>query len=201
MKYGFRKQLVAAVAIPFALVASSCSDSQEQEQAPPSTPSPVVVETPAPEPVAADTLAADTLAADTPSVTPGPNTAASTQPAATPPASSRGRTTADGVYTMAQASRGENHFQNICSACHNATDFTGSHFSHSWGSRTVGDIHEFISDNMPMDAPGSLTAQEYTDIVAYFIRQNGYPAGQTELPTSTATLKQIRFAPALAAGD
>lgn len=102
---------------------------------------------------------------------------------------------------MAQANRGQNTFQNICSTCHNATDFEGSHFSHNWGSRSVGDIHEFISQNMPMDAPGSLTAQEYTDVVAFFIRQNGYPAGQTELPTSTEALKQIKFAPALAAGD
>lgn len=201
MKYGFRKELVAAaVAIPFALVAGGCSGGGDSEQDPASIPTDTIVEAPAPGPeVEPDTVVVDTVteaAAETPAPTTTPATQVASQPAAP-----RGRTTADGIYTMAQATRGENTFANICSTCHNATDFVGSHFTHNWGSRSVGDIHEFISGNMPMDAPGSLTAQEYTDIVAFFIRQNGYPAGQTELPASTEALKQIRFAPALAAGD
>ncbi len=133
---------------------------------------------------------------------PAPASAAPTAPASQPapaaspaparPASSA-KTARDGIYTMAQANRGQADFQTFCSACHNATDFQGSHFQLGWGSRPVGDVHQFVSEMMPMDAPGSLTAQQYADIIAFFLSQNGYPAGQTELPSSNAALKQIRF--------
>jgi hypothetical protein len=199
MKYGFRKELVtAAVAIPLALVASGCSSPEEQEPSV-STPSTTasVPATPAPAPTA-DTVVA---AADSASSKPSTAAAAAGSTPAAAPAAGSGRTTADGVYTRAQAARGESTFQNICTACHNAQEFRGSHFAQSWGSRTVGDIHQFISEMMPMDAPGSLTAQEYADVVAFFISQNGYPAGQTELPTSNAALKQIKFAPSSASDD
>lgn len=106
------------------------------------------------------------------------------------------RIASEGVYTVAQAERGSTAFETSCSTCHNVEEFTGTTFQGTWGARTMADIHQFISEMMPMDAPGSLTTQQYTDIVAFIIRANGFPAGSTELPTSTEALRQIRFQPA-----
>jgi hypothetical protein len=198
MKYGFRKELVtAAVTVCLALVVSGCSSPQEQDPLPANAGATASTAPPpaTPAPTPADTAPADTSSESETAPEPDPS-----EPAA-PRASAGGKTTSDGIYTMAQAARGEATFMNICTTCHNAQEFRGSHFSQGWGSRTVGDLHQFISEMMPMDAPGSLTAQEYADVVAFFIRQNGYPAGQTELPTSNEALKQIKFSAAPATGD
>ena len=49
---------------------------------------------------------------------------------------------------------------------------------------------------MPQNRPGRLTRQQNADILAYLLSANQFPAGQTELPTETERLKQIRFEPA-----
>ena len=46
---------------------------------------------------------------------------------------------------------------------------------------------------MPMDNPGSLPPQNYADVVAYFFRANGFPAGKDELPIVADHLKLIRI--------
>jgi hypothetical protein len=46
---------------------------------------------------------------------------------------------------------------------------------------------------MPDDDPGSLTGQQYADLLAYVFSLNKFPAGTTELATNTEPLKQIRF--------
>lgn len=124
---------------------------------------------------------------------PAPETPAPDQPAA---AAAEARTVSDGVFTVDQARRGEQAFQRSCAACHNIAEFSGSGFQQVWDDRSLGDIHRTISTMMPQDAPGSLTAQQYTDIITYMLRENGYPAGQTELPPISATLRQIRIVPA-----
>jgi len=44
---------------------------------------------------------------------------------------------------------------------------------------------------MPMDAPGSMKPQEYSDILAYFLSINGYPAGTTELAGGEEAIKAV----------
>jgi len=46
---------------------------------------------------------------------------------------------------------------------------------------------------MPKNEPGSLTPQEYADVVAYLLRMNRMPPGSDELSTDVATLKKIRI--------
>jgi hypothetical protein len=46
---------------------------------------------------------------------------------------------------------------------------------------------------MPYDAPGSLTKQQYADVVAYVLKMNGYAAGEAELTPSAAALKKINL--------
>ena len=44
---------------------------------------------------------------------------------------------------------------------------------------------------MPMDAPGSLTLQEYTDVVTYILELNEIPAGNTELAGEESRLQEV----------
>jgi hypothetical protein len=53
----------------------------------------------------------------------------------------------------------------------------------------VADLFDKISRAMPADKPGTLSRNEYADIVAYLLESNKHPAGQTELPPDSALLK------------
>lgn len=123
-------------------------------------------------------------------------------PGATPPSGgaaaepSGPRTVNSGVYTQAQATRGEQTYQTSCSICHSIGDFTGANFQQAWSGQPLADFHQIVSNNMPQNAPGSLTPQQYADVVAYILSVNGYPAGSTELPTSNEALISIRVEPA-----
>ena len=54
-------------------------------------------------------------------------------------------------------------------------------------------MFEVISDSMPEDDPGGMKLEEYADVIAYLLRLNGFPTGQTELPTSKEALSTILF--------
>ena len=110
-----------------------------------------------------------------------------------PAASPAGSSVVDGVFTLPQAARGQRRFEQICEACHRTQEFSGARFQIAWMSRTVGDIFQLISNTMPPDSPGSLSPEEYTDILTYFLRLNGYPAGQEELPADPPTLLDVRI--------
>ena len=99
----------------------------------------------------------------------------------------------DGVYTAAQADRGAAVFKTTCTACHDTARFTGSDFLSAWVGKPLHDLYDVVHTTMPENKPGSLTTQQYADVVAYFLRLNGYPAGKTELPPTPAALKTIKF--------
>jgi hypothetical protein len=44
---------------------------------------------------------------------------------------------------------------------------------------------------MPARAAGSLSQQEYADVLSYVLKANGLPAGETELPADLERLKPI----------
>ena len=56
----------------------------------------------------------------------------------------------------------------------------------------MGAIYDFVFENMPPGNPGSLSTDEYVDILAYFLSRNQYPAGANELPADPSTLRSIR---------
>lgn len=107
----------------------------------------------------------------------------------------------NGVYTQEQAKRGEVAYGERCARCHGA-DLTGgdsvpplagTEFLSSWNTKTVGDLFDRIRISMPADKPGTLNRQQDSDIVAYVLSVNKFPAGNTELATQNELLKQIRF--------
>jgi mono/diheme cytochrome c family protein len=103
------------------------------------------------------------------------------------------RSARDGVYTAAQADRGQAAFRETCEVCHAPRYFTGG-FLRNWSS--VGELFDFTVGNMPEDAPGSLSAQRYADVLAYVLKLNNLPPGDQELPAELAPLQAITFPPA-----
>ena len=106
------------------------------------------------------------------------------------------RTVWDGVYTEAQAARGLTAFGQNCSGCHalaatGKAPLAGEPFWKSFAQKTVGDLLEYVSTNMPNGAPGSLNESTYRDIVAVMLKSNDFPAGTTELERNTIAGVQI----------
>ena len=107
----------------------------------------------------------------------------------------------DGVYTEAQAKRGEAVYGQNCAACHGvalegietAGPLTGARFTANWNGVTVGDMFDRIRVSMPHDRPGTLSRQQTADVVAYVFSFNRLPAGKIELARQTELLKQIKF--------
>jgi cytochrome c len=106
-----------------------------------------------------------------------------------------------GVYTSEQAKRGEPLYSQSCSSCHGtsleggemAPPLTGGPFNANWNGLTMGDLFERLRISMPQNSPGSLTRQEYVDVLAFMLRSGSFPEGKSELPRETELLKQITF--------
>src|SRR5690349_6724690 len=84
------------------------------------------------------------------------------------------RTVWDGVYTAAQAQRGAKVYADQCSTCHGAEmkggpgipGLVGPEFQFSWNKKPVGAIFDYAKMNMPPGQAGSLSDQQYADILA-----------------------------------
>lgn len=116
-----------------------------------------------------------------------------------PPAAS----TAQGVYTEAQAAEGAVLYKAQCAMCHGDT-LAGSYevpalqgrFVAHWANGSVGALFDYVGRAMPQFAPGSLGAEDNARIVAYLLKANGMPAGARPLPADSEALKGIAFEPA-----
>jgi mono/diheme cytochrome c family protein len=104
-----------------------------------------------------------------------------------------------GVYTTAQAARGQAGFESNCSECH-MSDLSGragpalkgDAFMDHWRGKTVADLAEKIKTTMPADWRTQLTDAKTLDIVAFLLQGNGFAAGTQELTADSAA--QIRIA-------
>jgi mono/diheme cytochrome c family protein len=96
-----------------------------------------------------------------------------------------------GVYTAAQADRGQTMFRSKCASCHAPNRFTDDLFYTSFAGKPLYEMFDVISDTMPEDDPGSLKKEEYADVIAYLLKLNNFPAGSTELPTDKDALSAI----------
>jgi cytochrome c len=104
-----------------------------------------------------------------------------------------------------QASRGKELYAESCAGCHGASGEgtqkaprlvglgqgalpreprPGQRRKHEF--KTVLDVAEFASKNMPAGAPGSLPIQDYWDILAFALKANGLDLGTKRLDESTA---------------
>jgi len=93
-------------------------------------------------------------------------------------------------YTAAQAARGDQVFHAVCMACHTVADHTGASFQAKWGKGTAAPLFVRVS-MMPENAPGSLPKDDYIAVMAYMMRESGFPAGKTPLPSEITELDKI----------
>ena len=106
----------------------------------------------------------------------------------------------DGLYADSQAARGKEAYQKACASCHMedlggheyAGALAGYPFQMKWEDASVAEVFGRIR-TMPLGAAGSLTNQDYLDILAYVLQANGYPAGKDELTAAIAAQRWPRI--------
>ena len=104
-----------------------------------------------------------------------------------------------GVYTLAQAARGQEKYLKVCSTCHlqdlsgPAPPLVGERFRQQWADRTVAEFYTRIINTMPQDAPSSLGNPAYVDIVAFILQANKFPPGNVELGQDIGLMRTLVF--------
>ena len=106
------------------------------------------------------------------------------------------KTVWDGVYTEAQANRATGVFGASCAGCHTLTPdgnrpLSGESFWQSNTQKSVAELLGYVSKNMPNGNGGSLSPENYNDLVALILKSNGFPAGPTELTAASIEGVQI----------
>jgi len=109
-----------------------------------------------------------------------------------------------GVYTTAQSKRGEELYSGACKHCHGvrlngaaAPDQPPSPaiarvaFLRKWAGKPVAELFTYLHDNMPPDAPGTLTDQQAIDVITHMFAVSAIPAGDKELPADPKALESI----------
>jgi S-disulfanyl-L-cysteine oxidoreductase SoxD len=107
----------------------------------------------------------------------------------------------NGLYTEAQAKRGEATYTTACASCHGADmtgdgqtpSLTGKDFDLQWNDQPLSDLFERIHATMPADNPGSLKPADVADVIAFILSKSKVPAGPADLPADPAALKQMKY--------
>ena len=97
----------------------------------------------------------------------------------------------DGLYQEEQATRGKEEYEYNCGNCHihdlsgdsikDVPALAGADFLAQWSGKTVKELLDYMTTNMPQDSRGSLGAKTYADIAAYVLKSNQFPAGSAAL--------------------
>jgi alcohol dehydrogenase (cytochrome c) len=118
------------------------------------------------------------------------------QPAEAPAA---GQSVWSGIYSEAQAYRGEKVADTVCLGCHGAglqggdsgPRLVGETFLSAWNNRSVADLFDYIAQTMPENAPGTLKPEDVASAIAYLLKQNSMPSGGQELLPAREALAPI----------
>jgi mono/diheme cytochrome c family protein len=107
----------------------------------------------------------------------------------------------DGVYTDAQADRGEGQYGRTCAHCHGlALEGDGAReipalasdsFMRHWRGRPVQALFDALMRSMPADDLGTLSPRTTADLIAYLLRVNGAPPGEMSLPSERELLASV----------
>lgn len=112
-----------------------------------------------------------------------------------------GSSTPDGAYTIEQAQQGKALYQKQCAMCHGDTlegvgknaPLTGQVFLDKWTDQTLADLFMKVNTTMPASAPGTLTPDETSQVLAYILSMNKFQPGKDPLPTDPDRLGAIHI--------
>jgi mono/diheme cytochrome c family protein len=121
------------------------------------------------------------------------------------------RTLQDGVFSDAQAARGQALYAQRCAGCHGA-DLTGgaqapplegAAFRFKWRQEPLSALFIKIRYTMPPNAADAakLTAEQSADLVAHTLKSNRFPAGTADFAAADAATSSIGWPPAPTAGE
>ena len=104
-----------------------------------------------------------------------------------------------GVYSEAQAYRGEKVADTTCIGCHgpkldggdSGPKLIGEDFLANWSSQPMGVMFDWIREAMPAEAPGTMSRDETAAVIAYILKLNKIPAGKQDLSTDPEMLRRI----------
>jgi mono/diheme cytochrome c family protein len=112
----------------------------------------------------------------------------------------------DGVYSSAQAKRGEGVYAQQCVTCHGADlkgkedlkpdpspSLTSSDLGIDFNDLTLDALADRIRTTMPKDKPNTLSREQVADVVAFILSKNGMPAGKADLPGAADQQKDIKY--------
>ncbi|GBQ97959.1 hypothetical protein GLI01_18760 [Gluconacetobacter liquefaciens] len=109
-------------------------------------------------------------------------------------------------FTTEQAQHGADLYRTACAMCHGA-DLSGNfqtpslkgRLVASWAGTPLSRLTGYIQRAMPLMAPGTLSTEDATALVAFLLRENGAAPGKSPLPTVEKRQASLKF-PALAVG-
>ncbi len=103
-----------------------------------------------------------------------------------------------GVYSSAQATRGQALYKDQCASCHGEAmegtvgpAMVGAAFLETWSARSLAELVDKIHKTMPFNLPGSLTRPQSIELAAYILQVGKFPAGNADL--SEAQLATTTF--------
>jgi mono/diheme cytochrome c family protein len=112
----------------------------------------------------------------------------------------------DGVYSAAQAKRGEGLYTQQCATCHGpdlkgkedlkpdpAPSLTNPDLGIDFNDLTLDALADRVRTSMPKDKPNTLSREQVADVVAFILSKNNMPAGQADLPAAAEPLKDIKY--------
>ena len=100
-----------------------------------------------------------------------------------------------GYYTVEQAERGNEVWDEGCVECHELWEVRGEDFMFEWEGSSVGRLYRVISRTMPDDNAGSLPQEDYFAVVAYILQLNDFPAGEVALGSDIEALDSLMIEP------
>lgn len=113
------------------------------------------------------------------------------------------------MFTEAQAIKGQKLFEDKCTACHGVNmaggpagpSLIGAPFKAKWSASPAVDLFKVISETMPTGEPGSLSADDSANVMAYIVKTNGGMPGSAPLPTDAVKLTRLSFAAAMSPSE
>ncbi len=101
----------------------------------------------------------------------------------------------EGIFTEAQAKRGQAVYSGACGMCHgrrlngapddadmrSTPPLARAKFLRDWEGRSLATLFEYTRATMPEGNPGSLTDEEYVDVISYMLSVSRIPVGNDDL--------------------